>query len=63
MDLEWNMGGINLVVLNCYGKIDKICISISSTQESDREAGAEVISQGIQWTSFDGTGDGKISGI
>lgn len=36
---------------------------ISSTQESDCEAGAEVISQGIQWTSFDGTGDGKISGI
>ena len=36
---------------------------ISSTQESDCEAGAEVISQGIQWTSFDGIGNGKISGI
>lgn len=37
--------------------------AISGTQESDCEAGAEVISQGIQRTSFDGTGDGKISGI
>ena len=36
---------------------------ISGTQEPDCEAGAEVIPQGIQWTSFDGTGDGKISGI
>lgn len=38
-------------------------MDISSTQESDCEAGAEVISQGIQWTSFDGIGNGKISGI
>ena len=37
--------------------------AISGTQESDCKAGAEVISQGIQWTSFDGTGNGKISGI
>lgn len=36
---------------------------IFGTQESDCEAGEEVISQGIQWTGFDGTGDGKISGI
>lgn len=36
---------------------------IFGTQESDREAGEEIIPQGIQWTSFDGTGDGKISGI
>ncbi len=33
--------------------------AISGTQESDCEAGAEVISQGIQWTSFDGIGNGK----
>lgn len=37
--------------------------AISGTQESDREAGEEIIPQGIRWTSFDGTGDGKISGI
>lgn len=37
--------------------------AISGTQESDCEAGEEVIPQGIQWTGFDGTGDGKISGI